>query len=118
MTEHTDISAERPDLEDGERAFRTAAGTQVVVSVAAKPHELPGHFAFAVTARSEEADAHGRMITVGPHMVTLNPDGPADLTEIIDRARGHVLDQIDRAVTHARALATLTGVKIETPTKH
>jgi hypothetical protein len=120
---HQDISA-TADLAEGERMFRTVGGVMALVVVEAVPHENEGHFAFRVAARaladdgSPIPDHHGKPITAGPHMVTVQPDSDVELGEVICTARALMLDRLDRAVGNARAIATLGGVRIHSDPLH
>jgi hypothetical protein len=114
---HTDVS-DSHDLDVGERAFRTAKGVMAFVTVVAKPHELPGCYAFTVSARAVDdnlspiLDHHCRPVTAGPHEVTVQTDLDEDVGTVLDRNRALLLDRLDRAVSNTRAIADLAGVKI------
>ncbi len=117
---HRDVSAEAADLEVGERAFVTAGGVAARVAAQALAHPLPGHFTVHLTGRALDgdgapiADAHGRPIHVGPHVVAIHIDADTDLGAALEAARDLVLDRLDRAVAVSRALAGLAGVRVET----
>ena len=110
-----DVSERFPDLQPGERMFRTASGYMVKVTTQRVEGEVATHLHFRLVGALCRDDGqvqvrNGVSLVGAAHALTVQPETQVDVAASLAAARALVAGRMELAAIHHAQADSLTGV--------